>query len=212
MIRVSMQASTSVPACILRIDISEEVIMFFDQYSEELTNTMNAINREDIKKLESLLNEARVNGKHVFILGNGGSAAAASHWVCDFGKGINVNDSKRMKIFAPSDHTSIFTAYGNDNAYDATLTEQIKNFLEPGDLVISLSVSGSSGNLVDAHRYAREAGATTVCIVGDYNGKLIGMSDFPIVINSKNYGVVEDIHIILEHAISQDIKRLLQSA
>lgn len=185
--------------------------MFFDNYSDELKVTMDQINREDIVKLEEILDEARKNGKHVFVLGNGGSAAAASHWVCDFGKGINIGDSKRMKILAPSDHSSIFTAYGNDNAYDQTMVEQLQNFLEEGDLVISLSVSGSSSNLVETHKYAKKAGAKTISIVGDYNGKLIELSDFPIVIKSKNYGVVEDIHIILEHAISQQLKRSIMA-
>ena len=185
--------------------------MFFDNYSVELKRTLDQIDRADIEKLEAYLVEACKNGKHVFVLGNGGSAAAASHWVCDFGKGINIGDSKRLKIFAPSDHSSIFTAYGNDNAYDQTMVEQLKNFLEEGDVVISLSVSGSSGNLVEAQKYAREAGAKTICIVGDYNGSLIGMSDLSIVLNSKNYGVVEDIHLILEHAISQDMKKAIQS-
>ena len=92
------------------------------------------------------------------------------------------------------------------------MLEQLKNFLEPGDLVISLSVSGSSGNLVEAQKYAKEAGAKTVCIVGDYNGKLIDISDFSIVLNSKNYGAVEDIHLILEHAISQNMKRSIIQA
>ena len=113
---------------------------------------------------------------------------------------------------APSDHSSIFTAYGNDNAYDQTMVEQLKNFLQPGDLVVSLSVSGSSANLVEAHKYAREVGAKTICIVGDYNGTLIGLSDFAIVLKSKNYGVVEDLHLILEHAISQNMKRAIVSA
>ena len=116
--------------------------MFFDNYSDELQRTLGAIDRSDIEKLEACLEEARENGRRVFVLGNGGSAAAASHWVCDFGKGINIGDSKRLKIFAPSDHSSIFTAYGNDNAYDQTMVEQLKNFLEEGDLVISLSACG----------------------------------------------------------------------
>ena len=186
--------------------------MFFDTYTEELQNTLTNVDRSQIEKLESYIENARVNGKHVFILGNGGSAAAASHWVCDFGKGINIGDSKRLKIFAPSDHTSIFTAYGNDNAYDQTLVEQLKNLLEPGDVVISLSVSGNSGNLVEAHKYAKAVGATTICVVGDYNGKLIGLSDLAIVLKSKNYGVVEDIHMVLDHSISQNMKRNIQSA
>lgn len=186
--------------------------MFFDHYSDELKQTLDQIDRADIEKLEAYIEEARVNGKNVFVLGNGGSAAAASHWVCDFGKGINVGESKRLKIMAPSDHTAIFSAYGNDNAYDQTLVEQMMNFMESGDLVISLSVSGSSGSLVEAQKYATKAGAKTVCIVGDYNGSLIGMSNLAIVLQSKNYGVVEDIHLILEHAISQDMKRAIVNA
>lgn len=177
--------------------------MFFDNYSTQLKETTDQIDREQIIALYDLLDEARRNGKHVFVLGNGGSAAAASHWVCDFGKGINTETSKRMKIFAPSDNSSIFSAYGNDNAYDQTFVEQLKNLLEKDDLVISLSVSGNSGNLVESHKYAKEVGAKTVCIVGDKNGKLIDMSDLSMVIKSENYGIVEDIHIILEHAISQ---------
>lgn len=186
--------------------------MFLDNYSEELKATLDAIDRAELAELEASIEDARVNGKHVFILGNGGSAAAASHWVCDFGKGINVGDSKRLKIMAPSDHSSIFTAYGNDNAYDQTMVEQIMNFIEPGDLVIALSVSGKSGNLVEAQKYAKSVGAKTICIVGDYNGSLIGISDLSIVLKSKNYGVVEDIHLVLEHAISQDMKRAIIAA
>lgn len=186
--------------------------MYFDDYTQELQAALGKIDRSQIAKLEDLMESARLNGKHVFILGNGGSAAAASHWVCDFGKGINIGDSKRLKIFAPTDDTSIFTAYGNDNAYDQTLVEQLKNLLEAGDLVISLSVSGNSGNLVEAHKYAREKGADTVCVVGDYNGKLIALSDLAIVLQSKNYGVVEDIHMVLDHSISQQMKRGIQSA
>lgn len=186
--------------------------MFFDHYSDELKQTLDLIDRADIEKLEAYLEESRINGNRVFVLGNGGSAAAASHWVCDFGKGINVGNSKRLKIMAPSDHSSIFTAYGNDNAYDQTLVEQMKNFMQPDDLVISLSVSGNSGNLIEAHKYAKEAGASTVCIVGDYNGKLIGLSDFVIILKSRNYGVVEDIHLILSHAVSQDMKHAIEKA
>lgn len=186
--------------------------MFFDCYSDELKQTLDQIDRSDIEKLEAYLEEARISGNRVFVLGNGGSAAAASHWVCDFGKGINVGKSRRLKIMAPSDHSSIFTAYGNDNAYDQTMVEQLKNFLQPNDLVISLSVSGSSENLVKAQKYAKEIGAKTVCIVGDYNGSLIGLSDFAIVLKSKNYGVVEDIHLILEHAVSQNMKRAIVGA
>lgn len=181
--------------------------MYFDDYSKELSDTLAKISKDQLGQLFGLIDEARKNGKRVFILGNGGSAAAASHWVCDFGKGINVGDSRRLKIMALSDDTSIYSAYGNDCGQDTTMTEQLKNFLEEGDLVISLSVSGNSSNLLTAHKYAKENGAKTVCVVGDYKGKLIDLSDLAIVIESKNYGVVEDVHLILNHALSQEMKR-----
>lgn len=179
--------------------------MFFDEYTELLSNTLSNLKQGEVQKLLDLIEETRNNGKHLFILGNGGSAAAASHWVCDFGKGINTTGSKRLKIFSPVDNGAIFSALGNDCGYETTFCEQMKNFLEPGDLVLSFSVSGSSPNLVEAHRYAKETGAKTACVVGDKGGKLIGMSDFAMVIPSQNYGVVEDIHVILGHAISQKI-------
>lgn len=186
--------------------------MFFDDYSAMLGKTMEAIDRADVQKLYEWIDEARTNGKHVFVLGNGGSAAASSHWVCDFGKGINTENSKRLKIMAPVDNGGIFSALGNDCGYETTFVEQMKNFLEPGDLVISLSVSGNSSNLLESHAYAKQVGAKTVCIVGDKNGKLIEMSDFPMVIRSTNYGVVEDLHIILEHAISQYMRQNNEAA
>ena len=179
--------------------------MFFDDYSEMLNGTLSNLKREEVQQLFDLIEETRQNGKHLFLLGNGGSAAAASHWVCDFGKGINTKDSKRLKIFSPVDNGAIFSALGNDCGYETTFSEQMKNFLEPGDLVLAFSVSGSSPNLVEAHRYARENGAKTACVVGDKGGKIIDMSDFALVIPSQNYGVVEDIHVILGHAISQKI-------
>ena len=186
--------------------------MFFNDYSDLLKTAMDCLPREDIQKLMDLINETRMNGRHLVILGNGGSAAAASHWVCDFGKGINTPGSKRLKIMAPVDNGAIFSALGNDFGYETTFSEQMKNYLEAGDLVLTMSVSGNSSNLVEAHKYAQEEGAKTACIVGDYNGKIIGLSDFAIVVDSKNYGVVEDIHLILGHAISQALRRMNESA
>lgn len=179
--------------------------MFFDKYSELLSNTIASLNRENVQQLLNMIEETRNSGRHLFLLGNGGSAATASHWVCDFGKGINTKTSKRLKIYSPVDNSAIFSALGNDFGYESTFVEQMKNFLEPGDMVLSFSVSGNSSNLVEAHCYARKIGAKTACIVGNNDGKLIGMSDFVMVVPSKNYGVVEDICIILGHAISQEI-------
>lgn len=181
---------------------------YFSTYRTELKDTIDKIDESMVEKLYELLNMAKENGKRIFVLGNGGSAAAASHWVCDFGKGINVDNSKRMKISSPSDACSIVTAIGNDFSYGDIFSEQLRNFLEAGDLVISLSVSGNSQNLVRAHEFAKKNGAVTAAIIGDYNGKLAMCSDLVLTIPSKNYGIVEDIHLCIDHAISQYMRLL----
>ena len=176
---------------------------FFEDYEKELFATMNALDKIKINDLYLLMNQAYENGKKIYILGNGGSASTASHWICDFGKGINTPKSKRMKMISLVDNVAILTALGNDVSYDDTFSEQLKNFLEEGDLVISLSVSGNSLNLVAAHKYAKSVGAHAVAIIGDYDGLLNEYSDSVLLISSKNYGIVEDIHLILNHIISQ---------
>ncbi|MDO4323098.1 MAG: SIS domain-containing protein [Lachnospiraceae bacterium] len=186
--------------------------MFFDNYTDMLKTTLDGVKRDDIQKLFDLIEETREKGKRLFVLGNGGSAAAASHWVCDFGKGINTEGSKRLKIVSLVDNTAVFSALGNDFGYDTTFSEQMKNLLEPDDLVLTFSVSGSSPNLVEAHRYANSIGAKTACVVADKGGRIIGMSDFAMIIPSENYGVVEDIHMILGHAISQKIRAVNEVA
>ena len=181
--------------------------MYFDDYAKMLAETVEKVDRAEVEQLYAMMDEARLNGRRVFMLGNGGAAASASHWVCDFGKGINVGDSRRLKMVSPVDNSAIFSALGNDFGYDTSFAYQIQNLIEPDDLVICMSVSGSSPNLVEAVKVAKAAGAKTICIVGDKNVSLIGMCDFPMVIKAQNYGVVEDIHMILCHAISQRMKK-----
>lgn len=184
---------------------------YFKDYRDQLTEVLHALDAAKVERLFEMMNEARLNDQQIFVLGNGGSAAAASHWTCDFAKGASVEGEKRVRMFALSDNTGIMTAYGNDISYEAIFTEQLKNLLNPGDLVISMSVSGSSANLLSAHDYARAAGAACVSIIGDYNGKLQNKSDMTLVIPSRNYGVVEDVHLILGHMMSQKLKKLLES-
>lgn len=176
---------------------------YFDQYTEELSETLKALNRADIQMLWEKMEEVRGAGGKVFVLGNGGSAAAANHWICDFSKGINTDGSTRLKIYSLADNLSVTTALGNDFSYDEIFSEQLKNVLNKGDLVISLSVSGNSSNLVNAHLYAREKEAFTTAIIGDYHGKLEQISDLVITIPSRNYGIVEDIHMTIDHVVSQ---------
>ncbi len=176
---------------------------YYEKYTEELNEALKGLDKAEIQKLWEKMEEIRLSGGKIFVLGNGGSAAAASHWICDFSKGINTDGSTRLKIYSLADNLSVTTALGNDFSYDEIFSEQLKNVLNKGDLVISLSVSGNSSNLVNAHLYAREKEAFTTAIIGDYHGKLEQISDLVITIPSRNYGIVEDIHMTIDHVVSQ---------
>ncbi len=176
---------------------------YYEKYTEELNEALKGLDKAEIQKLWEKMEEIRLSGGKIFVLGNGGSAAAASHWICDFSKGINTDSSRRLKIYSLADNLSVATALGNDFSYDEIFSEQLKNVLTKEDLVISLSVSGSSSNLVNAHLYAKEKGAFTAAIIGDYHGKLEQVSDLVIAVPSRNYGIVEDIHMTIDHVVSQ---------
>jgi len=145
--------------------------------------------------------------QQIFVLGNGGSASSASHWACDFGKGVNVDGVKRLKILSLTDQIPLMTAYGNDINYSDIFVEQLKNLLNPEDIVIGLSVSGNSENVVRAFQYAKDLGAQVISLVGEKEGRMKGLSDISLVIPSNDYGVVEDVHMYVNHVISQFLKK-----
>lgn len=180
-----------------------ESIRFFTDYCDHLSETLSKIDPQELIALQDALWSAYQRERNIFILGNGGSAACATHWVCDFNKGINTVASKRAKVFSLSDNTGILTALGNDISYDEIFSYQLKNFCQKGDLVIALSVSGNSANLIQGLQYAHAAGCTTAAVIGDYHGKIGPMADVCLHIPSRNYGIVEDIHLILNHSFSQ---------
>ncbi|MGX7107415.1 SIS domain-containing protein [Hutsoniella sourekii] len=180
---------------------------FIEDYLKEFKNTLNLVSSEQIKCLHDIILKYRDNDKTIFLLGNGGSSASCSHWVCDFNKGASVEGASRIKMICLSDNIPIFSALGNDLSYDLVFSEQLKNLLKKDDLVIGLTVSGNSKNLIEAFKYAQSISAQTFSIVGDFNGALLEYSDWKIVVPSKNYGIVEDTHMYLCHLISQYIKQ-----
>ena len=180
----------------------------FTQYCNLLHTALLGIDGNKLSHLVEMLQEAVNYSRHVFIIGNGGSCASASHWVCDMGKGINVEGKPRMRIMALADNGSILTALGNDISYDDVFSYQLQNLAEKDDLIIALSASGNSANLVKAFDYSLSIGCHNVCIVGDFNGSVIPLSELAIVIPSRNYGVIEDAHMVINHALSQYIYQL----
>ena len=189
--------------------------MFKSFYRNYLNEFMEALRGLDVGTLEKIMNElesARQEGRQVFVIGNGGSAASSGHWACDFGKGINVGESKRLRVFSLIDNVALGTALSNDITYDEVFTEQLKNYLNPGDVIIGLSVSGNSENVVRALAYGKKHGATTISIIGNARGRMAELADIPLVVESGNYGIVEDIHMFIAHVISQYMRRLSAKA
>jgi D-sedoheptulose 7-phosphate isomerase len=150
-----------------------------------------------IEKFRHALKEDR----QIFVFGNGGSAANASHFATDLGKGSSDKLGKRFRVLSLNDNVSWMTALGNDYDYDEVFVRQLMNYGKPGDLVMTMSVSGSSPNLVKAIEWAKKNGLHTIALVGGKRGKLAGMVHQAIVINDTHYGRVEDAHMGICHMI-----------
>lgn len=183
---------------------------FVGEYLTGLQGVLEEIDREAVSRVIEILWEAYRKGRRLFIIGNGGSAATASHMMCDLAKGCAVEGKPLVKALSLTDNVSIMTAISNDVSYEKVFTEQLKVFLEEGDVVIGITASGNSPNILDAVAYANEHGATTIGLIGFGGGKLKGMVDADVTVASKNYGHVEDLHCILEHLISQCLRERIR--
>ncbi|MDI6735205.1 MAG: SIS domain-containing protein [bacterium] len=171
-------------------------------YIDEHIKVLRSVNQEAISHLIRMIKDIREQDGQIFVIGNGGSAACSSHLAVDLGKGASLGKKKHFRVFSPVEHIPWLTALGNDLSYDDVFSEQIENFAKEGDLLLAISVSGSSPNLVKAVERAKHLKLKTAALVGDKNGKLINMVDLVIVILSKHYGHVEDIHAAICHMIS----------
>jgi D-sedoheptulose 7-phosphate isomerase len=132
-------------------------------------------------------------------MGNGGSAATASHFVCDFNKGLSYGRERKYKFLCLNDNVPALMAYANDVGYDAVFVEQLKNFLQVGDLVIGISGSGNSANVVKAVEYANAHGAVTLALVGYDGGQLKRVAKHCVHVDIADMQIVEDLHMILDH-------------
>lgn len=176
-------------------------------YVKELMKVLNTMDYEKIEKISEVLFTAYRGDKTIYIIGNGGSAATASHFACDLGKGTlgreYSSNLKRFRVQALTDSVELITAYGNDFDYNEIFSQQLRNLLQPGDVLISLTGSGNSENIIRAIDVANNIGAINVGFLGFDGGKAIGKVDHYILVESYNYGVVEDVHLMLEHMICQ---------
>jgi D-sedoheptulose 7-phosphate isomerase len=175
-------------------------------YLSSLQQTMNELPKENIVSVIELLQAARLNGRQVFIMGNGGSASTATHFVCDLAKNTRKNGLPHFKVFGLTDNMALFSAYANDEGYENVFSQQLANLLMPGDVVIAISASGNSRNVLNAMELAKTRNATTIGFTGFDGGQLCLMVDLSIHVNSNIIEHVEDIHLMLEHMIVKALK------
>ena len=176
-------------------------------YYDSLRATIDKIDRGEINRAMEALKQARDNRKYIFIMGNGGSASTASHFAGDFNKGLSLNRDKRFRFVCLNDNAATVLSLANDVAYDAIFVEQLKNFLSEGDIVMAISGSGNSKNVVRAVEYAKEKGNTVLGLTGYSGGELKKLSDIKLHIPIDDMQVVEDLHMVFDHLIMSILYR-----
>jgi len=170
-----------------------------NQYIEMEKQVLDSLNRDEINEVMNVLENARLKGKRIFICGNGGSASTASHLECDFNKGISYDQAVKYDIECLSDNVPMMMAIANDIGYEDIFVVPLKNKLKLGDVVIGISGSGNSTNVLKAFDYANSIGADTVAFTGYSGGKLKEISKYNIHVNIDNMQIVEDVHLVLNH-------------
>jgi D-sedoheptulose 7-phosphate isomerase len=181
----------------MNLDSLEIIISYLGEVGTVLTR----LPVKDIELVVKILAAARNQGKRVYIFGNGGSAATASHFACDLAKGAIRPEKPRFKAFALTDGIPLVSAWANDSAYENIFAEQLENYIEAGDVAIAISGSGNSPNVLKGISVAKAKGATTIGLTAFDGGKLKLLVDVPLVVPVHNMEQAEDIHLVLEHVI-----------
>lgn len=180
-----------------------------DGYFRMVIDTLNDIDMNAMEKFVDLIMETYEKGGTIFTFGNGGSGSTASHLCEDFVKGVSYDLDKKFKVMCLNDHVLTMMAIANDDSYDKIFVEQLKNFLKKGDLVIGISGSGNSMNVVNAMEYAKKAGVRTVALCGYDGGKMKRIADLAIHADINDMEVSEDTHLVIAHCVKRIIMNRL---
>lgn len=182
--------------------MSDQHTLRIESYLQTITSTLENLPVRSIAQVVQLIENARAEGRTVFIFGNGGSAATATHFACDLSKGTIASGKPRIKAISLCDNMALLCAWANDTAYEHVFAGQLENLVEPGDVVIGISGSGNSPNVLNAMALAKAKGAATVGFSGFNGGKLKDMVDIPVVVPNHCMEQIEDVHLLLEHMIT----------
>lgn len=186
--------------------VSESVGAYF----AELKTLLDAVPLERIDEIGDALYSAYRHDKQVFVVGNGGSASTASHMACDLAKNTLSGNRPRFRVMSLTDNVALMSALANDIGYEHVFKEQLVNLVRTGDVLIVLSGSGNSANVLEAMRYARERSATVIAFLGFDGGAAVALADHVIVAPTEDYGLIEDVHLILNHALTSYFRSRLE--
>jgi D-sedoheptulose 7-phosphate isomerase len=171
------------------------------RYLTELQDVLTKVDVNEIAAIAGVLHTAYEQGKTILTMGNGGSGATASHMVCDMNKGACFNVEKKFRLISLADCNPMILALGNDVGFDSIFVEQLKAYAQPGDVVLGISGSGNSPNVLRAIEYAKQLGCVTIGVVGFGGGKLKSMVDHSFHVKVDDMQLVEDVHMVLVHIL-----------
>ena len=178
-----------------------------DEYADRLKRAYDALDRDQINDVMNILLKAYENESTIYIFGNGGSASTASHYVCDFNKGVSIKLAKKFRFICLNDNTATVMAIANDCGYENVFSMQLEGKLRKGDVIFAISGSGNSKNVIKAVEYAKGQGNEIISLTGYDGGKLLQLSDHPIHVDVNDMQIAEDVHMMLCHMISSVLAR-----
>jgi D-sedoheptulose 7-phosphate isomerase len=188
---------------------------FAKDYLGGLKDVLDRLPLKPIDEIIRAIEQARDEGRQIFVIGNGGSAATASHMMNDLCKGTlgHKGDAPwpRLRVIALTDNVSLMTAWANDTDFNHIFSEPLKNLAQRGDVLVAISASGNSPNIIAAVEAAKQIGVTVLGLAGFTGGKLSKMADVSLVVPSDGYGPVEDVHMILDHIITSYLYEKLKA-
>jgi D-sedoheptulose 7-phosphate isomerase len=185
----------------------DTIAPFLDGYLGEMRSAAERIDRDAVARAAARIDQAIEHGAWIFVCGNGGSAAIANHLTCDFVKGIQTNTGRRPRVQSLSSNIELITAIGNDLAYADIFAYQLSTLARSGDLLLTVSSSGNSENIVRAVQWAKEHGMATIALTGFDGGRSAQLAEIGIHVPAANYGIVEDLHQSIMHVLAQYIRQ-----
>jgi D-sedoheptulose 7-phosphate isomerase len=181
-------------------------------YVREFQRALEGTPPEAIQATVECLFRAWTTDNQVFILGNGGSASTASHMGNDFSKATIVAGKRRMRVISLTDNVALMTAWGNDSSFDVIFSEQLENLLNAGDVVVAISASGNSPNVLRAMEFARRTGAVTIAWTGRSGGRVKDLADHCLRVPSDDVGLIEGVHLVIDHIVTGELRRAIDAS